>query len=53
MLWLVDVSESLKTHRIDLDAAFPHTRRIAYDRGAPMWGMGWVKLEPLPPKGER
>jgi CRISPR-associated protein Csm5 len=40
------LGENPKTHQKNLNAPFPHTRRIAYDRGAPMWAMGWVKLEP-------
>ncbi len=38
------LGENPKTHQLDLNGLFPHTRRIAYDGGAPMWPMGWVKL---------
>lgn len=40
------LGEDPKTHQIDLNAPFPHTRRIAYDGGTPTWAMGWVKLTP-------
>ncbi len=40
------LGEDPKTHQIDLNAPFPHTRRIAYDGGTPRWAMGWVKLIP-------
>ena len=37
------LGEDPKTHQIDLNALFPHTRRIAYDAGTPTWAMGWIK----------
>jgi CRISPR-associated protein Csm5 len=40
------LGENPKTHQLDLNGLFPHTRRIAYEGGAPMWPMGWVKLMP-------
>ncbi|RKY70254.1 MAG: type III-A CRISPR-associated RAMP protein Csm5 [Candidatus Latescibacterota bacterium] len=33
-----------RTGRIDLDAPFPKTRRIAYDLRGPYWPLGWVRL---------
>jgi CRISPR type III-A-associated RAMP protein Csm5 len=44
------LGENPKTRQLDLNGLFPHTRRIAYDSGAPMWPMGWVKL--IPARGE-
>jgi CRISPR-associated protein Csm5 len=35
-----------QTRQIDWQAPFPKTRRVAYDRGAPRWAMGWVRLTP-------
>ena len=35
-----------KSRQIDWQAPFPKTRRIAYDRGAPLWALGWVRLTP-------
>lgn len=40
------LGEDPKTHRIDPEALFPHTRRIAYEGGAPMYPLGWVRVEP-------
>lgn len=36
----------------DPNAFFPHTRRVAYDGGAPRWAMGWVKVTPLTSQDE-
>lgn len=41
------LGENPKTRQMDLNGLFPHTRRIAYDSGAPMWAMGWVVLTPV------
>lgn len=35
------------------DPTFPKTRRIAYEGGAPMWTLGWVKVTPIPSKENR
>jgi hypothetical protein len=40
------LGENPKTHRFAMEGPFPHTRRIAYESGAPMWPLGWVKVEP-------
>lgn len=40
------LGENPKTHQLDPNGLFPHTRRIAYEGGAPMWPMGWVKVTP-------
>jgi CRISPR-associated protein Csm5 len=40
------LGENPKTHQLDLNGLFPHTRRIAYDGGAPLWPLGWMKLTP-------
>jgi hypothetical protein len=34
------------TGRIDWQAPFPKSRRVAYDRGRAAWPMGWVLLRP-------
>jgi CRISPR-associated protein Csm5 len=41
------LGENPKTHQLDPNGLFPHTRRVAYERGAPMWPMGWILLEPM------
>lgn len=38
------LGRSPRTRRIDLDAPFPKTRRIAYDLRGPYWPLGWVRL---------
>ncbi len=40
------LGENPRTHRLDAEGHFPHTRRIAYEGGAPMWPLGWVTVEP-------
>jgi len=40
------LGEDPRTHRIDVNAPFPHTRRIGYEGGAPMYPLGWVRGEP-------
>lgn len=35
-----------RTHKIDPDAPFPHTRLIAYRNGSPAYPLGWVLLAP-------
>ncbi len=35
-----------RTHKIDPDAPFPHTRLIAYRNGLPAYPLGWVLLAP-------
>ncbi|GBC81430.1 hypothetical protein HRbin10_00542 [bacterium HR10] len=40
------LGEDPRTHRIDVNAPFPHTRRIGYEGGAPMYPLGWVRVEP-------
>jgi len=40
------LGEDPRTHRIDANAPFPHTRRIGYEGGAPMYPLGWVRVEP-------
>lgn len=39
------LGENPRTHQFD--DSFPKTRHIGYDGGAPMWPMGWMRLEPL------
>jgi CRISPR type III-A-associated RAMP protein Csm5 len=41
------LGEVPKTHEMHLNAPFPHTRRLAYEGGAPAWSMGWVVLDPV------
>lgn len=40
------LGEDPRTHQIYPNVPFPHTRRIAYEGGAPTWSMGWVKWVP-------
>lgn len=40
------LGEDPKTHRVDVNAPFPHTRLIGYRNGAPAYPLGWVLLEP-------
>lgn len=41
------LGEDPQTHRVDMDAPFPHTRLIAYRNGAPVYPLGWALLEPM------
>ncbi|GBC78267.1 hypothetical protein HRbin08_01754 [bacterium HR08] len=40
------LGEDPRTHRIGVTTSFPHTRRIGYEGGAPMYPLGWVRVEP-------
>ena len=40
------LGEDPETHRVDVNAPFPHTRLIGYRNGAPDHPLGWVVLEP-------
>ncbi|MCS6815833.1 MAG: type III-A CRISPR-associated RAMP protein Csm5 [Blastocatellia bacterium] len=40
------LGENPRTHRMDLEGIFPHTRRIGYEGGAPMYPLGWVCVQP-------
>lgn len=43
------LGENPKTRQIHWDAPFPHTRRIAYEGGAPVGPLGWIQLIPKEP----
>lgn len=40
------LGQNPRTGQLDTEHPFPKTRHIAYQRGAPMWPMGWVRLTP-------
>lgn len=43
------LGEDPKTHQIHWNMPFPHTRRIAYEKGAPVGPLGWIQLTPQEP----
>ncbi|MCS6806987.1 MAG: hypothetical protein NZ823_17840, partial [Blastocatellia bacterium] len=40
------LGQNPRTGQLDTAHPFPKTRHIAYEGGAPMWPLGWVKLTP-------
>lgn len=40
------LGQNPRTRQSDFANPFPKTRHIAYEGGAPMWPLGWVKLTP-------
>ena len=34
-----------KTDKVELNYPFPKSRKIGYEGGAPMWALGWLKVE--------
>ncbi|HXF06612.1 MAG TPA: type III-A CRISPR-associated RAMP protein Csm5 [Blastocatellia bacterium] len=45
------LGEDPRTHRLDPEGLFPHSRRIAYEGGAPMYPLGWMRVEPKGGRG--